>query len=136
MTESEKREDLELDIWWEKRAKKILLICTAVCSGICLIGGIVLCILTNQDEILIGILAGLFIGIWLGPGLGGAISLFPVFIHTHKKAKERGEEDFAFIFNVILFFVFLFIGPVGLLIRVLRINHKIKKLEKLLSEAE
>jgi len=124
---------LEADIAWELRAKKILLICTLVCSVICLVGGTIWCILLSQDGILFGILGGIFFGVWIGPGLGGAISFFPVYIISHKLAKEKGDVDTTVMANIIQFLVFLFIGPVGLIIRILRINHIIKKLKKRIS---
>jgi len=134
MTEREEtREELEADIAWELRAKKILLICTAVCSGICLVGGMIYSILLSRDNLLVGICAGIFFGVWIGPGLGSAVSLFPVFNRMHKVAKEKGEEGDNFIFNLLLFLAFLFIGPVSLIIRILRINHIIKKLKKRIS---
>jgi len=122
MAESGKtREDFEQDIAWEKEKRKIILICAVIGFIVGTIIGVV------KDEI-IG-------GIWIGIGLGGAISLFPVFINTHKRAKKIVGENYASIINFILFVALLVIGPIGLLIRVLRINHRIKEFEECISEA-
>jgi hypothetical protein len=133
--ENESREDLEFDIVWEKRAKKILLISTAICSGIGLIGGAVQGIV--MDEGILNVFAFVIAyGIWLGPGLGGAIRRIPIHHYLQKEARKRGEEatKFAIILNLIEFFFLLFVGPLGLLVRILRINSRIKKFEKRLSE--
>jgi len=132
MDELEKRrEDLEFKIYWEKRAKKILLICTVICSGLGFIGGIVGGIMSGGGiyNFVMYIVAW---GIWAGPGLGGAINIFPRMYYWHKEAKKRGEGDVdaTFISNLIIFLVFFFAGPIGLLIRILRINSLIKKYER------
>jgi hypothetical protein len=131
---NESREDLELDIVWEKRAKKILLICTAICSGLGLIGGAVQGI--AMEEGMLSVVAFVVAyGIWLGPGLGGAISLIPMHRYLQKEARNRGEEasKFTAISNLIEFVFILFVGPLGLLVRILRMNSRIKKFEKRLS---
>jgi len=131
MDELEKRrENLEFNIYWEKRVKKILLICTAICSGLGLIGGIVAGIIGRSIyDLAMGVVAW---GIWAGPGLGGAISIIPVLHYSQKEANKRGEDESqnTFIFNVIFFLIFFFAGPVGLLIRILRMNFRIKKFER------
>jgi len=131
----EEREELKFDIEWEKRAKKILLICTAICCGIGLIIGVAQGIVM-QESILDVLLGVLLFGIWFGPGLGGAISLFPSLYYVHKEAKKRGEENSSAVFILILFLFFLFVGPIGLLVRVLRMNYRIKKFKNQLSEVK
>jgi len=130
-TLEERKERCEFDIYYEKRAKKILLICTAICGGLGLIGGIAGGISVGGG---IEILAFIIVGLWFGVGFGGAISLIRMFIYLHKEAAKRGEENFSFVFTLIEFFVILFAGLLGLLIRILRLNHRIKKFEKRLSE--
>jgi zinc transporter ZupT len=131
MDELEKRrEDLEFKIYCEKRAKKILLICTAICAGLGLIGGVVAGIVGKSIyDFALAVVAW---GIWAGPGLGGAISIIPLLHSVQKEAEKRGEDESqnTFIFNVILFVLFFLAGPVGLLIRILRMNFKIKKFER------
>jgi hypothetical protein len=131
--EKEKREDLELEIAWEKREKKILLICSAVCCGLGLIIGVVAGI-SNGD---LG--SALLGGIWIGTGIGSSISYIPEISRDFKKAMKGegfGEAlKTAFIGILVWFFIFGVIGPIGLLIRVSIKNNKIKKLEKRLSTA-
>ena len=127
------REDLEFDIAWEKRARKILLICTAICCGLGLIYGVAYGTdVGGSQNVLMSVL---LFGIWLGPGLGGAVSLVPILFEAHKEAKRRGEDpESSFWLSVVLFFILVFAGPVGLLIRILRMNYRIKGFEKRLSE--
>jgi hypothetical protein len=131
MAELEKlREDLKFDIWWEKRARKILLICTAICCGLGLIGGVAYGI-EGSENVLMSVLV---FGIWFGPGLGGAVSIVPILFEAHKEAKRKGDDEQAsFWISVVLFFIFMFAGPIGLLIRILRMNHRIKNFEEQLS---
>lgn len=135
MAEAEKtsKEDLELDIWWEKKAKKILLICTLICCGLGIIGGVAYGISDGSFySVLIGIAS---FGLWCGVGFGGAISLVPMFFSHQNAAHERGEgaENRSIIINLILFLFFWFVGPLGFLMRILRLNHRIKKFEKQLN---
>jgi len=129
MDELEKRrEDIEFNIYQEKKEKKILLICCAICSGLGFVSGVVYGIYTrSMYDFLMGIIAW---GIWAGPGFGSAISLIPIYISIYKNSKKRGETDIGVITNVIFFLVFFFAGPIGLLIRVLRKNSLIKKYER------
>ena len=133
--ENESREDLEFDIVWEKRARKILLICTAICTGLGLIGGAAQGI-AMEEGIMNVVVFVVAYGLWLGPGLGGAISRIPMMHYIQKEARKRGEESArnTLILNLIEFFFFLFVGPLGLLVRILRMNSRIKKFEKRLSE--
>jgi len=127
------REELEFDIAWEKRAKKIILICSAICGGLGLIIGVVIGIKEGGISLFVG---GFLGGLWIGTGLGGAISLVPRFFRHQIEAHDRGgekAEEHAITFNFIMFFFLLFAGPLGLLIRVLRINHRIKDFEEQLS---
>lgn len=129
----ERKEDLEFEISYEKKAKKVLLICTAICGGIGLVGGLIGGISSGGVEYILG---GFFGGIWFGTGLGGAISLVPLFFRHQNAAHERGEEaeDRAIWINLILFFFLFFVGPLGLLVRILRINHRIKGFEEELKQ--
>jgi len=137
------REDLEWDLALEKRAKKSLLICTAICTGIGLIFGLVWGISEAKGdaiEYIVYIAGGLIaFGIWLGSGLGGAITLIPQQLWVMKEVTKRmikGETGHTFFIGEFLFkfFLFLIIGPLGLLIRILRMNYRIKKFEKSISE--
>jgi len=125
------REDINSDIEWEKREKKILLVCSAVCCGLGTIIGIVVGIRGIE------VFSSVFAGLWVGTGIGGAISYFPTIPYVFKDTMK--EEGFGAALKTILIgiliwvFVFGFIGPIGLLVRVLIRNQKIKKLEKCLN---
>jgi len=119
----ETKKNLEFDIWYEERAKKILLICSAICFGLGLIFGVV--VLTDANSLSTGI----FLGIWYGTGLGGVISLFPRLFRAHK---ESGKE-LSLGLTLVLSLFFMLIGPISLLIRILRMNYRIKKFKKQLS---
>ena len=129
--ERNEREQLELDIAWEKREKKILLICSAVCCGLGLIIGTIVGISEGGIE---NIIIYIFVGMWAGTGVGGALSYVPGIPYAFKKSMK--EEGFGGALKstllgiLIWFLIFWIIGPVGLLIRVLMRNHKIKKLQK------
>jgi MFS family permease len=129
------RENIEWDIEWEKRAKKILLICSAVCCGLGFVIGLVLGISGGSMEEVLG---GIFGGIWIGTGVGGAIGYFPYIPRVFMQdMRENGlKEALIGILLGILVWVCIFglIGPVGLPIRILRMNFRIKKFEKRLSE--
>jgi len=114
----EEREELKFDIEWEKRAKKILLICTAICGGLGLIIGVSIAI----SEGIFGVALG---GIWLGIGFGGAITFVPLIFRVHM----REDQESPIWVSIIFFLFFAIIGPVGLLIRILRLNHRINNLE-------
>jgi hypothetical protein len=136
MAEMEKddREDLILNIEWEKREKKILLICSAVCCGLGLIIGIVSGVRDSN------VFVAVFMGLWIGTGIGGAVSYVPNIPYAFKQTmKEEGFGEAlktTLVGILIWFFIFWIIGPIGLLVRVLIRNHKIKKLEKRLSVLE
>jgi len=115
----EAKEDLEQDIAWEKRARKILLICSAVCCGIGLIIGVALA-QNGGSYAIVGM-------IWVGIGLGGALTKFFKFSNAYN------GTNISSIFWLVLFLFFLFAGPIGLLIRILRMNSRIKKFEGQLS---
>ena len=123
------KEDLEQDIWWEKREKKILLICSAICCGIGLIIGVVT---ADGDG------STIFYGIWFGAGIGGAIGYIRSVPYTFKQAVEEegfGEGLKSTLLGLLFWLIiFAIAGPVSLLIRILRMNFKIKKFEKRLSE--
>jgi len=127
------KEKIENDLWWEKRQKKIILICSAVCCGLGLIIGVVA---TSGNDVM----AGIFWGIWIGTGIGGAIGYFPTIPHVFVQAMR--EEGFGEALKNTLIGIFFFLiifsllGPIGLLIRVLRMNYRIKKFEKQLSGFE
>ena len=69
--EEKEQEDLMRDIEWEKRERKILLICSAVCSALGLIIGVISGVSWYGD--LEGILTSTFGGLWVGTGVGVAI---------------------------------------------------------------
>jgi len=122
--EEKSREALEFDIHWEEKARKILLICSAV--------GFILGTIIGMS--IIGHVDGEFIiWMWLGIGFGGAVSIIPILYEVHKEANDR---DFSFWFSIVIFFIFMFAGPIGLLIRILRMNYRIKKFENQLSEVK
>ena len=129
--EKKSRKELELEIAWEKRAKKILLICSAVCCGIGLIVGVVYAISEGTFGAVLG-------GIWIGIGIGGVIGFIPNTPHFFKQEMEKkgfGEALKSTLIGILgALIVFSFIGPIGLLIRILRINQRIKKFEESLSE--
>jgi len=110
------KEDLELDIAQEKRARKILLICSAVGLGIGLITGVALA--QNGGG------SFDFNWMWLGIGLGGALTKF------FKFGVAYNGTTISSIFWLVLFLFFLFAGPIALLIRFLRMNYRIKKFEE------
>jgi|TergutMp193P3_1026864.scaffolds.fasta_scaffold33110_2 uncharacterized BrkB/YihY/UPF0761 family membrane protein len=130
--EKDERESLIWDIEWEKREKKILLICSAICAALGLIIGIVVGISES------GVFMTAFMGLWIGTGIGGAISYVPDIPYVFKQTMKEegfGEAVKSTLIGILIwFFIFWFLGLVGLLIRVLIKNHKIKKLEKRLSD--
>jgi len=130
--EKKSRKELEVDIAWEKREKKILLICSAVCCGLGLIFGVVLSISARDPWLWFG-------GIWIGTGIGAVIGYVTGIPYIYKETmKERGTGEAlkATLIGILIWFIiFSFIGPIGLLIRIFRINQRIKKYEKCLSEA-
>jgi hypothetical protein len=129
--EKKSKEDLEFDIYWEKREKKILLICSAICCGI----GIIIAVITGIKEGFEG--DHFFVGIWFGTGIGGAIGYIRGLPHAFKETmKTEGfvESLKSTILGLLLWLViFALAGPVSLLIRILRMNFRIKKFEKQLS---
>jgi hypothetical protein len=130
----EERTDVEVNLAWEKREKKIFLICTLVC---CIIGigtGIGLAVGYGDINIILG---GIFGGMWLGTGIGGSVDYFRNLPHIVKEfVKEKGlGEGFKAVLIGLFGWVIIFtlLGVLGFLIRLLMKNHKIKKLGKLLS---
>jgi len=130
--EKNERESLAWDIEWEKKEKKIMLICTAVGAGLGLIIGIVVGV---QES---GVAMMALMGLWIGSGIGCALSYIPNIPYAFKETMKRegfGEAVKTTFFGILVWLlIFWIIGPVGLLIRLLIRNHKIKKLEKRLSE--
>ena len=118
--ENKSKEELESDIAWEKRARKILLICSAVCCVIGLIIGMALA----QDG---GSSSDISYMIWFGIGLGGALTKFFKFSNAYN------GTTISSIFWLVLFLFFFFAGPIALLIRILRMNSRIKEFEGQLS---
>jgi len=128
MAEEEKtKEDLEVDIVLEKKARKILIICSAVCCVIGIIAGVGLAVEGDSSFV--------WTTIWISIGLGGALTKLPIFSVAHLSASKGGGiiETLSAIFWIALFLVFLFAGPVGLLIRILRMSIRINKFEEQLS---
>jgi len=119
----EVKNNIEFNIWYEERAKKILLICSAICFGLGLIFGVV--VLTDANSLSTGI----FLGIWYGTGLGGVISLFPRLFRAHKESGKKLSLGLTLVLSLF----FMLIGPISLLIRILRMNYRIKKFKKQLS---
>jgi len=140
MAKERTRDDVELDLEWEKKQKKLLLICTAICCGLGLIIGVVAGIAEGDLETF---LLGSFCGIWFGTGIGLAISYFPIIPHMFKqRVKEGGgclgEGCFDSVKDLLIgiliwLVIFSALGPIGFLVRFLLSNHKIKKYEKELS---
>jgi len=142
MATEKTRDDIEWELEWEKKEKKLLLICTAICAGIGIIIGAIAGITEGGGaESFFGM--G-FLGLWIGAGVGGAISYLPSIPHMFKqRVKEGGgclgEGCFDTVKNLLIgiliwLVIFSLLGPIGLLIRILLANRKIKQLEKLLSE--
>jgi len=136
MAKERTREDVEWDLKWEKGQKKLLLICSAICTGIGLIIGVVYGI--SEGE-----LSLIFMGIWFGAGAGNAISYLPAIPHMFKRSVMEGggclgegclESVKDLLIGIVIWLViFSFLGPIGLLIRVLIGNSKIKRYEEELS---
>jgi len=132
------REDLMRDFEQEKRQKKILLICSAVCSSLGLVIGVISGVIWHGD--MEGIFTFAFAGLWIGTGFGGTISYLPGIPYAFSMALK--EEGFGGAIKTTLigifvwFFGFMFLGPIGLLVRVLMKNHRIKKLAKLLAAGQ
>jgi uncharacterized membrane protein len=127
------REEIESDIAWEKREKKIFLICTLVCFVI----GTIIAVVVGIDSGIDG--STIFYGMWFGTGIGGAIGYIRTLPYVVKKTiQEEGfGEGIKTVLLGLLVWVLIFaaIGMIGFLIRLLMKNHKIKKLEKSLSAA-
>jgi hypothetical protein len=109
----------------EKKELKILLILS--CIGFVI--GVIIGIFTYNDS---GEIIGIFLGMWFGIGIGGALSYITVLPGTIVDAiKREGFGDgiktalLGILFGLAIFAV---AGPIGLLIRVLRTNSKIKKI--------
>jgi len=134
------KEDVEIDLWWEKKEKKLLLICSAICCGLGLIVGLVVGITEGGSDI---IFAGIFGGLWIGTGVGVFISYLPRIPHNLKQEVKEGGGCLAegcsdivinFLKTIAIGLIILSaLGPIGLLIRFLWGKHEIKKLEKELS---
>jgi len=91
MAKERTREDVESELWWEKKQKKLLLICTAIFAGIGIIIGLVLGISEGDTGT---IFAGFFGGLWIGTGVGGAISYLPEIPHMFKQSVKEGGGCF------------------------------------------
>jgi hypothetical protein len=144
MAKERTRDDVEWELEWEKKQKKILLICSAIFCGLGIIGGVAFGIAMGSGDIVINIIAGVFVyGVWLGTGIGGAISYIPHIPHMFKQSVREGGgclgegcfDSVTGLLKGILIWLVIFsvLGPVGLLIRFLLAKHKIKQLEKELS---
>jgi hypothetical protein len=129
----EEREEIVSDIAWEKREKKIFLICTLVCFVI----GTIIGIVASIDEGEAGSM--LFYGIWIGTGIGGAVGYIRSLPYVVKKSVQEeglGEGLKTVLIGIVVWvIIFAFLGIIGFLIRLLMKNHKIKKYEKLLGAA-
>ena len=136
MAKERTREDVEWDLKWEKGQKKLLLICSAICTGIGLIIGVVF----GMSE---GELSMIFAGIWIGSGVGNAISYFPAIPHGFKQSVREGggclgggclDSVLDFLKTIVIWLLIISaLGPIGMLIRVLIGNSKIKRYEEELS---
>ena len=133
--EDMKTGELEQEIWWEKRAKKILLICSGVCCGIGLIIGVVTGLQSYGGlGVFANVFSHVFLGIWFGTGIGGAIGYISVIPRVFKETMEEEGFKSALVSTLLglLFWLIIFglLGPVSLLIRILRMNFRIRRFEK------
>jgi len=137
MAKERTRDDVEWELEWEKKNKKFFLICCAVCTGIGLIAGIVMAIIEGNPIYVLGLL-------WVGTGVGNIITYIPYIPHMFKQSVREGGGCFGegcfesvkdFLIGILIWMgIFTVLGPIGLLIRFLWSNHRIKKLEEELSE--
>jgi len=122
------------DILLEKKERKIILICSVVGLVLGLITGVIIAVNIGGSD-LEGIVIGAIVGMWVGTGLGSALSFLPMFPHLFMSVfKEEGF--FAAIKTILIagiggFILFWCAGPIGLLVRVLKINSKINGLQKI-----
>jgi hypothetical protein len=109
----------------EKKELKILLIL----SGIGFIIGAIIGISASLES---GEIIGIFLGMWFGIGIGGALSFITEIPYHFKSAvreKGFGEGIKSALMGILLWLaIFAVAGPIGLLIRVLRTNSRIKKI--------
>jgi len=121
------------DVLWEKRQKKILLICSLIGLILGTIVGVIVTMVIEMGD-MEEIIGAAIAGMWMGTGLGSALSYLPVLPSV--LAQTFREEGFIaaiktlFFVGIIGFIVFSFIGPIGFLIRLIKINIKIKNLQK------
>jgi len=119
------------DLLWEKRRKRILLRCSLICFIIAPIIGVIISMSSGGDieEVFVAII----VGMWVGVGLGNAISLLTnipgLFTNTLKEEGFFAAIKIVFITGIIGFLLCWLTGPIGLLVRVIKINLKIKKLQ-------
>jgi tetratricopeptide (TPR) repeat protein len=111
-----------------QREIKRLLICSGVCAVIGIIIGIISCGGYYGDGRLLG---NIFLGIWIGAGIGAALEFIVAVPGTFKQAvKEDGFSagvKSTIIGLLIWLAIFIIGGPIGLLVRVLKKKHEIKK---------
>jgi len=107
----------------EKKELKILLICSAI--------GFILGTIIGANG---GGTVEIILGMWFGIGVGGALTLLDILPYTYKETlHERGfEEAIKEFFKTLIFLLIAFTlaGPIGFLVRVIRKNIIIKKLQR------
>jgi hypothetical protein len=103
----------------KNKEKKIILICSTVGLVIGTIIGA-----TNGNA---------FLGVWFGIGVGGALGFIPeipgIFMIGYRDSGFTEALKSTFIGGIIWLVIFAVAGPIGILIRILKINSKIKKLQ-------
>jgi integral membrane sensor domain MASE1 len=121
--ELKNKNDVEVNMG--KKELKILLIL----SGIGFIIGAIIGIKASVES---GEIDSVFLGMWFGIGIGGALSFIvaiPYMFKTFVREKGFGEGVKAALGGILVWLaIFAVAGPIGLLIRGLRINSRIKKI--------
>jgi hypothetical protein len=106
-----------------------------ICSGVCAVIGIIIGIIKCDGYYGSGRLFGnIFLGIWMGAGIGAVLEFIVAIPGAFKQAvKEEGFSSGVkrtIIGLVVWLVIFIIGGPIGLLVRILKKKHEIKKVKK------
>jgi len=100
-----------------RKEKKVLLILSAI-------GFVLGAIIGGSD-------GSILMGMWFGIGIGGAVSFLPVipgiFMSGFRREGFVEAVKTTVLGGIIWFIIFMVAGPIGLLIRILKINKKMKE---------
>ena len=85
----------------------------------------------------------ILLGMWIGIGIGGIIPFIPLVPRIFKRSYEKNKNNLmdlkdnikvaiqTVLINIVFWpIIFIILGPIGLLIRVLRKLYEIKKIKK------